>query len=123
MTAHGGSPIPNITSPRVSSDADQTPKNTPPGPKSGGAEDKNDVDIRNNKRVIIDFPAVQSLLVPTIEGFRSYIIQLNPRLKPALIYCLVQQQNRRYNLDDVGRLLISIIGAIAILRLQTRRYI
>ncbi|KAJ5951821.1 Zinc finger C2H2 [Penicillium vulpinum] len=98
MTAHGGPPVPNITSPRVSSDADQTPRSTPMGPETGGAEDENDVDTGNNKGVVMDFPAVQSLPVPTIEGFRSQIMQLNPRLEPALIHRLAHEQNRRYKI-------------------------
>ncbi|KGO72290.1 Zinc finger, C2H2 [Penicillium italicum] len=98
MVAHGGPPVPNITSPRVSSEADQTPRSTPVGPEIGGAEDENDVDTNNNKGVVMDFPAVQSLPVPTIEGFKSQIMQLNPRLEPALIHRLAHEQNRRYKI-------------------------
>ncbi|KAJ5969807.1 hypothetical protein N7501_006055 [Penicillium viridicatum] len=98
MTAHGGPPVPSITSPRVSLDTDQTPRSTPLGPETGGAEDENDMDTSNNKGVVMDFPAVQSLPVPTIEGFRSQIMQLNPRLEPALIHRLAHEQNRRYKM-------------------------
>jgi hypothetical protein len=49
MTARGGPPVPNITSPRVSSDIDQTPRSTPLGPETGGAEDENDVDTAITK--------------------------------------------------------------------------
>ncbi|KAJ5355816.1 Zinc finger C2H2 [Penicillium concentricum] len=98
MTAHGGPPVPNITSPRISSDADQTPRSTTVGPETGSADDENDVDTGNNKGVIMEFPAIQSLPVPTTEGFRSQIMQLNPRLEPALIHRLAHEQNRRYKL-------------------------
>ncbi|KAJ5807469.1 Zinc finger C2H2 [Penicillium robsamsonii] len=98
MTAHGGPPVPNITSPRASSDADQTPRSTPLGPDTGSADDENDADTGNNKGVVMDFPAIQSLPVPTIEGFRSQIMQLNPRLEPALIHRLAHEQNRRYKI-------------------------
>ncbi|CAG8905885.1 unnamed protein product [Penicillium nalgiovense] len=98
MTAHGGPPVPNITSPRVSSDADQTPRSTPLGTETGGVEDENDIETSNNKGVVMDFPAVQSLPVPTIEGFKSQIMQLNPRLEPALIHRLAHEQNRRYKI-------------------------
>ncbi|CAI7611971.1 unnamed protein product [Penicillium glandicola] len=97
MTAHGGPPVPNIASPRVSSDADQTPRSSPLGPETGGAEEENDAD-GNNKGVVMDFPAVQSLPVPTTEGFRSQIMQLNPRLEPALIHRLAHEQSRRYKI-------------------------
>ncbi|KAJ5199636.1 Zinc finger C2H2 [Penicillium cf. griseofulvum] len=98
MTTHGGPPVPSITSPRVSSDADQTPRSSPLGPETGGAEDENDVNTGNKKGVVMDFPAIQSLPVPTIEGFRSQIMQLNPRLEPALIHRLAHEQNRRYKI-------------------------
>jgi hypothetical protein len=98
MTAHGGPPVASITSPRVSSDADETPRSTSLGTETGGAEDENDVETNNNKGVVMDFPAVQSLPVPTIEGFKSQIMQLNPRLEPALIHRLAHEQNRRYKI-------------------------
>jgi hypothetical protein len=98
MTTHGGPPVPSITSPRISSDADQSPRSSPLGPETGGAEDENDVDTGNKKGVVMDFPAIQSLPVPTIEGFRSQIMQLNPRLEPALIHRLAHEQNRRYKI-------------------------
>ncbi|KAJ5457634.1 hypothetical protein N7475_009022 [Penicillium sp. IBT 31633x] len=98
MTAHGGPPVPNITSPRVSSDADQTPRSTPVGADTGGVEDDNDGNLGDKKGVVMDFPAVQSLPVPTFEGFRSQIMQLNPRLEPALIHRLAHEQDRRYKI-------------------------
>jgi hypothetical protein len=98
MTAHGGPPVPNITSPRVSSEADQTPTSTLLGPDTGGAEDEHDVDINDKKGVVMEFPAVQSLPVPTFEGFKSQIMQLNPRLGPALIHRLAHEQDRRYKI-------------------------
>ncbi|KAJ5339130.1 Zinc finger C2H2 [Penicillium brevicompactum] len=96
MTAHGGPPVPNITSPRVSSDADQTPGSTFLGPDAGGVEDEHDADASNNKGLVMDFPAIQSLPVPTLEGFKSQIMQLNPRLEPALIHRLAHEQDRRF---------------------------
>ena len=96
MTAHGGPPVPNITSPRVSSEADQTPTSTLLGADTGGAEDEHDVDMSDKKGVVMDFPAIQSLPVPTFEGFKSQIMQLNPRLGPALIHRLAHEQDRRY---------------------------
>jgi hypothetical protein len=98
MTAHGGPPVPNITSPRVSSETDQTPSSTLLGPDIGGAGDELDVDVSDNKGVVMDFPAIQTLPVPTFEGFKSQIMQLNPRLGPALIHRLAHEQDRRYKI-------------------------
>ncbi|QQK43886.1 Zinc finger, C2H2 [Penicillium digitatum] len=101
MTAYSGPPVPNITSPRVSSDADQAPTSTPLGPETGGAGVENDIDTSNNDNndgVVMDFPAAQSLPVSTIEGFKSQIMQLNPRLEPALIHRLAREQHRRYKI-------------------------
>ncbi|KAJ5558170.1 hypothetical protein N7535_008386 [Penicillium sp. DV-2018c] len=98
MTAHGGPPVPKLTSPRISPDVDQTPRSTPRGPGTGGPEDESDGDLGDVQGVVMQFPAIQSLPVPTIEGFKSQIMQLNPRLEPALIHRLAHEQDRRYKL-------------------------
>ncbi|KAJ5782228.1 hypothetical protein N7457_004002 [Penicillium paradoxum] len=97
MTAHNGPPVTKVTSPGASSD-DQVPRITPSGADIGGAEDDNDGDASDIKGVVMDFPAVQSLPVPTFEGFKSQIMQLNPRLEPALIHRLAHEQDRRYKI-------------------------
>ncbi|CAG8302490.1 unnamed protein product [Penicillium salamii] len=96
MTAHGGPPVPSITSPRVSSNADQTPRSVLLGPEITGGDDEHDVDMSNAKGLVMDFPAIQSLPVPTFEGFRSQIMEMNPRLEPALIHRLAHEQDRRF---------------------------
>ncbi|KAJ6033068.1 hypothetical protein N7499_009338 [Penicillium canescens] len=94
MTAHGGPPVPNITSPgRFSSDAAYTPRSTFLDIEPIGENDNN-----ATKGIVMDFPAVQSLPDPTIEGFKSQIMQLNPRLEPALLHRLAHEQDRRYKL-------------------------
>jgi hypothetical protein len=98
MTAHGGPPVPNISSPRASHEAAQTPTSTLLDPNTGGPEDEHDIDMSDMKGVAMDFPAIQSLPVPTFEGFRSQIMQMNPRLEPALIHRLANEQDRRYRL-------------------------
>lgn len=98
MTAHGGPPVPNLTSPRVSSDVDQTSRSPPLALDLDGAQADHAGGTGNTKGVVMDFPAVQSLPDPTFEGFRSQIMQLNPRLEPALIHRLACEQDRRYKL-------------------------
>lgn len=98
MAAHGGPPVPNIASPRVSSDTDQTHTNRYLGLDAGDAENEQDVDMSNKKGVVMNFPAIQNLPVPTMEGFKSQLMQLNPRLEPALIHRLACEQDRRYKM-------------------------
>ncbi|KAJ5312877.1 hypothetical protein PENANT_c049G03560 [Penicillium antarcticum] len=97
MTAHGGPPVPNITSPgRFSSDAAHPPRSPLLGIKPI-CENKDNV-MGDSKGIVMDFPAVQSLPEPTIEGFKSQIMQLNPRLEPALLHRLAHEQDRRFKI-------------------------
>ncbi|KAJ5757813.1 uncharacterized protein N7511_006507 [Penicillium nucicola] len=97
MTAHGGPPVPNITLPgRFSSDAAHPPKGPFLGVETIGENDNNV--MGDSKGIVMEFPAVQDLPEPTIEGFKSQIMQLNPRLEPALLQRLACEQDRRFKL-------------------------
>jgi hypothetical protein len=98
MTAHGGPPVPKISSPgRFSSDAAHPPRSTFLSAKPIG-ENEIQVTTGDTKGIVMDFPAVQNLPEPTIKGFKSQIMQLNPRLEPALIHRLAHEQDRRYKI-------------------------
>jgi len=97
MTTHGGPPVAGLyRSPMLESGTEQTPASAVLRPDTAGAEDEDDVDMTDDKGHIMDFPPVSSLPVPTFEGFRAQIMQLNPRLEPALIHRFAQAQVRRY---------------------------
>ncbi|KAJ5204121.1 uncharacterized protein N7498_005000 [Penicillium cinerascens] len=96
MTSHGGPPVAGLyRSPMPGMAAEQTPISAAPRPDTAGAED-DDVDMVDEKGHVMEFPPVSSLPVPTFEGFRAQIMQLNPLLEPALIHRFAQAQARRY---------------------------
>lgn len=95
MTTHGGPPVAGLyRSPMPEIEAETA--SAAPRPETAGAEDEEDTDMIDDKGHVMDFPPVSSLPVPTIEGFRAQIMQLNPRLEPALIRRFAQAQERRY---------------------------
>ncbi|THC87489.1 hypothetical protein EYZ11_013065 [Aspergillus tanneri] len=94
MTSHGGPPVANIAySPRPSS-GDPPPQQPQPGPAPNTVEDDDDDD--DEKALVMEFPVHSRLPVPTLDGFRTQITQLNPRLPPALIERFANEQLRRY---------------------------
>lgn len=96
MTNFGGPPVPTLASPRQD-------KALAPSPMSGKGqlddeEDEDDEDEpMGDKGVTMDFAIRTDPIVPTLDGFKTQIQQLNPRLKsPALIERFAQEQLRRY---------------------------
>ncbi|KAL4927899.1 putative C2H2 finger domain protein [Aspergillus undulatus] len=91
MTSHGGPPVPNInySEPTEDESAQQTKQD------HDAAEDEDD-DDNDEKGLVMDFPIPPNLPVPTLEGFRTQILQLNPRLEPGLIDRFAHEQVRRY---------------------------
>ncbi|KAL5043187.1 hypothetical protein BDW71DRAFT_188469 [Aspergillus fruticulosus] len=91
MTSHGGPPVPNInytTEPMESHGAKHA------GPEHDAAEEEDDDD--SDEKLVMEFPIPPNLPVPTLEGFRTQILQLNPRIEPALIDRFAHEQVRRY---------------------------
>ncbi|PYI06231.1 C2H2 finger domain protein [Aspergillus sclerotiicarbonarius CBS 121057] len=96
MTSHGGPPVPNIAySPRAIDHGEATQKSPEVNHAVGHADDEDD-DIADEKGLVMQFPVPSHLPVPTLEGFRNQITQLNPRLPPALIDRFSHEQLRRY---------------------------
>ncbi|EDN06104.1 predicted protein [Histoplasma mississippiense (nom. inval.)] len=88
--------LPTLASPRQD-------KALAPSPMSGKGqlddeEDEDDEDEpMGDKGVTMDFAIRTDPIVPTLDGFKTQIQQLNPRLKsPALIERFAQEQLRRY---------------------------
>ncbi|KAJ5082028.1 hypothetical protein N7532_011071 [Penicillium argentinense] len=96
MTTHGGPPVASIT--RYQNQEPSTgrsPASAVPEPDSVGADDGEDVDV-DDKGIVMQFPPVTSLPVPTYEGFKTQIMQLNPRLEPALLHRFALSQVQRF---------------------------
>ncbi|PWY71454.1 hypothetical protein BO70DRAFT_365181 [Aspergillus heteromorphus CBS 117.55] len=96
MTSHGGPPVPNIAySPRPT-DRHETQQASPNKDSAGGGADDEDDELVDEKGLVMQFPVPSHLPVPTLEGFKHQITQLNPRLPPALIDRFAHEQLRRY---------------------------
>lgn len=96
MTSQGGPPVANIAySAKVPRDNDVQMK--PVGSGHGaGDDDDDDEDIAEDKGFVMAFPNVSQLPVPTLDGFRGQVVQLNPRLDPVLVERFANEQLRRY---------------------------
>lgn len=99
MTSHGGPPVASIyRSPNLQVDT-KPPRPSPmPEPDTAGLDDEDDdhMDTADGRALVMEFPPVSSLPVPTLDGFKAQIMQLNPRLEPALINRFGNEQVRRY---------------------------
>ncbi|GLA43814.1 hypothetical protein AnigIFM63309_001909 [Aspergillus niger] len=96
MTSHGGPPIPNIAySPRASGHHEVPQKSSGEDHTVVNADDEDD-DMVDEKGLVMQFPLPSHLPVPTLEGFKNQITQINPRLPPALIDRFAHEQLRRY---------------------------
>ncbi|MCJ1362506.1 hypothetical protein MMC16_001609 [Acarospora aff. strigata] len=99
MNQHGGPPMPTLASPP------QEPLNAKPfGPpddeeiedeeeeEEGEGRDK----LLNDMGIIMNLTLQGDDITPTLEGFKSNVRQLNPRLAPFLIDRIGHEQVRRY---------------------------
>ncbi|GMG34055.1 unnamed protein product [Aspergillus oryzae var. brunneus] len=96
MTSHGGPPVANI----AYSHLQPEPRSAPPNQSRLGHGtsdgDENDDNVPDERGLVMDLSVQSRLPVPTLEGFRTQIAQLNPRLQPALLDRFANEQVRRY---------------------------
>ncbi|KDB30893.1 hypothetical protein H112_06602 [Trichophyton rubrum D6] len=97
---HGGPPIPTLASPKQGKGTSASPlqsRSPHDKPEENDLEgDDDDDDMGNENGVTMEFPVRSDPIVPTLEGFKTHVRQLNPRLQPALIERIGQEQVRRY---------------------------
>ncbi|KAJ5658120.1 uncharacterized protein N7484_001769 [Penicillium longicatenatum] len=100
MTNHGGPPVANfLSSPRTSTETEHVRASDTPdvGTVAKDEDDDEDhMDAADDKGLVMDFPLMSRLPVPTLEGFKQQIMDLNPRLAPALIERFAREQVNRY---------------------------
>ncbi|KAJ6109715.1 hypothetical protein N7486_001950 [Penicillium sp. IBT 16267x] len=101
MTSHGGPPVANFfSSPRTSTETEHVRAGDAPDVSNVGVKDEDDdedrMDAADDKGLVMEFPLVSRLPVPTFEGFKQQIMDLNPRLAPALIERFAREQVHRY---------------------------
>lgn len=92
FTNYGGPPVPNIKSSGQPAD-DEPVKQVEQDHDTAEEEDDDDND---EKGLVMEFPIPPHLPVPTLEGFRTQIRELNPRLELGLIDRFAHEQVRRY---------------------------
>ncbi|KAL8721146.1 MAG: hypothetical protein Q9225_002104 [Loekoesia sp. 1 TL-2023] len=93
-TKHGGPPMPTLAA----------PPGTPPKEEEKQARSNDVAELEedeedegaDDKGVTIDLSIRTDPINPTMEGFRSNVRQLNPRLPPFLVERVAQEQLRRY---------------------------
>ena len=88
-TQHGGPPVPTLASPATPNTA-RTPVNV------GGDDDSADEDGEGDGIVMDLSVHTDMVVIPTYDGFKYQIQQLNPRLPPYLLERLTQEQLKRY---------------------------
>ncbi|KAL8777976.1 MAG: hypothetical protein Q9194_002248 [Teloschistes cf. exilis] len=90
----GGPPMPTLAAPPQSPPKEEE--------KTLAVDDRLDMDddddeqVEEDKGITIDLSIRQEPLVPTMEGFRSNVRKLNPRLPHFLVERIAQEQLRRY---------------------------
>lgn len=96
MTHHGGPQVPNITSPFPKPPSKEVvPKRHEEDEDDDDDEEEED-EVMGERGVVMEFPALSQPPIPTLQGFKTQINQLNPRLDPALVDRLAHEQVRRY---------------------------
>lgn len=86
----GGPPIPALASPPNVKEDKLLLKEV------GEYNDDDEDDVAEEKGVTIDFSICADPITPTLEGFKSNVRQLNPRLPVYMIDRVAQEQLRRY---------------------------
>lgn len=87
----GGPPLPTLTTPEGKKEEALTPVAT-----RLADDDVDNEKLKDQKGVSLDFTPRQDLPIPTLEGFKMNVRDVNPRLGPYLVDRLGQEQLRRY---------------------------
>lgn len=90
-TKTGGPPMPTLASPANLEQSNISQQTTPPLD-----DDEDDEDGAEEKGVTIDFSLRADPITPKLEGFKSNVQQLNPRLPRYMVDRVAQEQLRRY---------------------------
>lgn len=90
-TKTGGPPMPTLASPANMEQSNMPQQTTPPLD-----DDDEDEDAAEEKGITIDFSLRADPIIPKLEGFKSNVQQLNPRLPRYMVDRVAQEQLRRY---------------------------
>ncbi len=92
-TQQGGPPMPTLAAPPATPLKKEETFTTP---GFADAEDEDEDEVMEDAGVTMDLSIRPDSIVPTLEGFRSNIRQLNPRLPPFMFDRIAQEQLRRF---------------------------
>lgn len=95
MTSHGGPPVANLAHSAKATGNNVTQMESDAA-RDAGADDDGDDDVDGDRGLVMEFPSISRLPVPTLEGFKAQVAQLNPRLGPCLTNRFANEQLRRY---------------------------
>ncbi|MCJ1322996.1 hypothetical protein MMC15_008347 [Xylographa vitiligo] len=87
----GGPPLPSFSSPPQDNDAAATL-----GPAPAVDDDADTDEMVDEKGIAMDFTPRNDLIIPTYDGFKRNVSDINPRLAPYLVDRIGQEQLRRY---------------------------
>ena len=87
----GGPPLPSFTS--LPQDKDVVPSI---GPVAAVDDDIDTDEMMDDKGVAMDFTPRNDLIIPTFDGFKRNVSDINPRLAPYLVDRIGQEQLRRF---------------------------
>lgn len=90
-TKTGGPPMPTLASPANMEQSNMRQQTPPPLD-----DDDDDEDVAEEKGVTIDFSLRADPIIPKLEGFKSNVQQLNPRLPRYMVDRVAQEQLRRH---------------------------
>ena len=91
LTKQGGPPMPTLAAPPKDKEDSKTFQ-----AEHSEEVDDDEEDAGEDKGVTIDLSIRAELIIPTLDGFRSNVRQLNPRLPPFMVDRISQEQLRRY---------------------------
>ncbi|MCJ1398532.1 hypothetical protein MMC11_001732 [Xylographa trunciseda] len=87
----GGPPLPSFSSPPQDNDGVATL-----GPIAAADDDADTDEMVDEKGIAMDFTPRNDLIIPTYDGFKRNVSDINPRLAPYLVDRIGQEQLRRF---------------------------
>lgn len=95
IAQQGGMPVPTLASPSQEG-LDSSPHQTPPRPAPQPGKAAKQPTVEAKSPVKMDLSPQANHILPTLDGFKMQIVELNPRLEPYLVDRIAHDQLKRY---------------------------
>ncbi len=96
MTQHGGPPMAVLASPPLQEKESTKQTTVSKMDVKDDDDDEGEDEVMDDKAVTMDLKVRPDSIIPTTEGFKANVRQLNPRLVPFLVERISHEQIRRY---------------------------